>query len=390
MAGCAVAVALIAAGCGAGGSDGPVRLIVTPRDALLDAPLHIRATGLDPGARATLRASWRSVGGATWTSSTPVRADGHGTVTLTGAAARAVIEPMRPPRAQSFAHPFFAVAVERTPEPLELSLGSARASVLRRGAPAGIEARELTVARDGLAGYFYTPGGPRRRSALIVIGGSEGGISGIQEAALLAAHGHPALALGYFDEPGLPQRLGNIPLDYFARGFRWLGRQDGVDPHRMAISGASRGSEAALLMGADFPQLVRGVIGMVPSADVNTGLEGVATAWRLHGRPVPDGPIAVERIRGPVLTVSGGADAQWNSTVYARRIARRREAHHAPYHDVALHYPGAGHAIALPVPALPPPNPSDIGSGGSALADAAAREDAWPRILAFMDQLPGA
>jgi dienelactone hydrolase len=329
------------------------------------------------------------LGGPGGSSSTPVRADAHGTVTLRGAAAIAVIERMRPPRAQSFAHPYFGVRVDQRPEPLRLALGGARVMVLRRGAPPGLESKVLTVAHDGLAGYFYTPGGPHRRSALIVIGGSEGGISGIQEAALLAAHGHPALALGYFDEPGLPQRLGNIPLEYFARAFRWLARQDGVDPHRMVISGGSRGSEAALVMGADYPQLVRGVLAMVPSADVNVGLEGAPDAWRLHGRPVPEGPIAVERIRGPVLTVSAGEDAVWNSTHFAQRIQRRRAAHHVAYHDIALHYPRAGHAIAEPFPSLPPANPDDNGTGGTAGADAAARHDLWPRILDFMDHLPG-
>jgi dienelactone hydrolase len=388
-AGCAVAIALAAAGCGGGGGSGPVRLAVTPRDALLDAPLTISASGLDPGSKTVLRASWRSVGGPDWASSTPETADAHGRLTLRGAAALDVVLRMRPPRAESFQHPYFAVAIDR-PAPLRVALGSARATVLRRGATPGLHAKVLTVAHDGLAGYFYTPGGSRRRSALLVAGGSEGGISGIQEAALLASHGHPALALGYFEEPGLPGRLGNIRLEYFARALRWLGRQPGVDPHRLAMSGVSRGSEAALLMGADFPQLVRGVIALVPSADANGGLAGAADAWLLGGRGVAPGPIAVERIRGPVLTASAGQDGVWNSTVYARRIQRRLASHHVPYRSVALHYPRAGHGIGQPVPALPPTNPADVGTGGSAAADAAARPDLWLHILDFMDRLPGA
>jgi dienelactone hydrolase len=383
---CTVAVALMAAGCGGGGGSGPVRLTVTPRDALLDAPLAISATGLDPGSRTVLRASWPSSKGPTWSSSTPVTADSHGRLTLQGAAALDVVLRMRPPRAQSFQHPYFGVALD-APDPLRLTLGGARAMVLRRGATPDLQRQVLTVAHDGLAGYFYTPSGPRTHSAVLVIGGSEGGISGTQEAALLAAHGHPALALGYFDEPGLPGRLGNVPLEYFARALRWLGRQPGVDPHRLAMSGVSRGSEAALLMGADFPQLVRGVIALVPSADVNTGLAGAADAWRLHGRGVVPGPIAVERIRGPVLTASAAEDGVWNSTVYAQRIQRRLAAHHVPYRDVALHYAGAGHGIGQPVPGLPPTNPADVGTGGSAAADAAARPDLWMHILAFLDRL---
>jgi Acyl-CoA thioester hydrolase/BAAT N-terminal region len=109
-----VTLALLAAlatlaGCGGGGSD-RVRLAASPRDALLDTALTIRATGLEPGARATLHASWRSIGGATWTSSTPVRADSHGTLTLRGAAAIGVLSRMRPPPQEAFRAPYFGVA----------------------------------------------------------------------------------------------------------------------------------------------------------------------------------------------------------------------------------------------------------------------------------------
>jgi dienelactone hydrolase len=391
MRGRLVTLALLTAiaGCG-GGGHGPVRLTTSPHDALLDAPLTIHATGLDPGSRTTLHASWRSIGGATWRSSTPVRADSHGTVTLRGAAAIGVLTRMRPPAAEAFRAPYFRVAVDKPPDPVRLELGGAPTSVLRRGAAPGVKMTILTVAHDRRAGYFFTAGGPRRHAAVVVLGGSEGGITGIQEAALLASHGHPALALGYFDEPGLPHRLGNIRLEYFQSALRWLSRRPGVDPHRLAISGVSRGSEAALLSGVAFPRLVRGVIALVPSSDVNDGLEGATNAWLRHGRPVAIGPIPVERIAGPVLTASAGEDTVWNSTAYAQRIQHRLAAHHVPYRPVALQYPRAGHGVGTFVPSLPTTDPKSVGTGGSATADAAGREDLWPRLLAFLDQLPRA
>jgi hypothetical protein len=54
---------------------------------------------------------------------------------------------------------------------------------------------------------------PARRPALLIFGGSEGGLSGTLIAALLAAHGYPALALAYFNAPGLPATLSDIPLE---------------------------------------------------------------------------------------------------------------------------------------------------------------------------------
>ena len=42
---------------------------------------------------------------------------------------------------------------------------------------------------------------------------------------LIASHGFPALAVAYFDEPGLPCALQNIRLEYFVRAIQWLRAQ---------------------------------------------------------------------------------------------------------------------------------------------------------------------
>src|SRR6202035_2628930 len=110
----------------------------------------------------------------------------------------------------------------------------------------------------------------------------------------------------------------NIPLEYFARALTWLAGQPNVDAHHIYVNGASRGSEAALLLGAYYPNLVAGVIAATPG---NTALCSYpacdAPAWTLNGQALPythqfnltspsDNPAAVipvEHIQGSILMI---------------------------------------------------------------------------------------
>src|SRR5206468_319668 len=110
----------------------------------------------------------------------------------------------------------------------------------------------------------------REKRALVLVGGSEGGLSAYVSAIAvhLAAHGYPVLALAYFGSPGLPATLARIPLEYFARGLHWLGERPEVDAHRIDAFGISRGSEAAQLVAIHWPSVVHGVVLGVPSDTV--------------------------------------------------------------------------------------------------------------------------
>jgi hypothetical protein len=99
----------------------------------------------------------------------------------------------------------------------------ARTTLARRTFDPTVQVRHLTVRRDGREGYLFTPQVHDRRPAVLVFGGSEGGDSMVEVAALLSAHGYPALSLAYFDAPGLPHELARVPLEYFARAVRTSG-----------------------------------------------------------------------------------------------------------------------------------------------------------------------
>jgi dienelactone hydrolase len=273
----------------------------------------------------------------------------------------------------------------------------ATATVVRRTQDPSVMTRKETFARDGFVGRFYMPKHPKRTPVLI-FGGSGGGLIS-PEPQLLASHGFPTLVIAYFGEPGLPQSLVRIPLEYFVRAIRWLDRQPGIDAGRLTVSGVSRGSEPALLLGADFPQLVHAVVALAPSSLVQRGLPRDRTryvpAWTLHGKPVPfPSAIPVEKIRGPIFLAAGAADALWPSYSYEQQIVHRLHAHGR--HDVtALSYADAGHDVGFAVPNVPlytvhdSPRYGPLDLGGSRPADARARSDLWPKLLRFLSAVPG-
>jgi dienelactone hydrolase len=377
---CVFAV-LVVAGCGGRSHGSRASLTVTPAHGLADTAVTVRASGIAPHAAVTLRASWTGFRGQHAESSVPLRADGGGRIDLHGFDGDRFLWGMRAPPL-GFGLPDTGDTVVR----LALMEGGkvvAHGDVHRRVAAPGVRARLLTVGREGLVGVFIAPTAARRRGAVLVVGGSEGGVSGVDMAALLASHGHPALALGYFGAPGLPRQLRRIPLEYFERGLRWLARQPSVDPGHVTMLGVSRGGEPALLSGIHFPKLVHAVIALVPEPEVALALDGRAPAWTYRGRPLLQRPIAVERVRGPILMASAGEDAMAPSSFATRGYEARLAEHHFGFFHERLDYPRAGHDIGSAIPYLPQPDP--IRYGGDPRASALAKTKLWPRILDFLD-----
>ena len=93
-------------------------------------------------------------------------------------------------------------------------------------------------------------------AAILVIGGSDGSVPA-DLARALAARGYPSLALAYYGGGDLAQSFTKIRLDYFVKALGWL--DDEVRPTHLLVFGFSRGSEAALLLGADFKGILNGL-----------------------------------------------------------------------------------------------------------------------------------
>ena len=362
--------AVLLVGCG---SSRDVHIDVPPRT-LAGQPAEIHVEGLHSDERVEVRARWRSAEGVVWTGAQTVRAD-RSNRAKTGLR---FLSRMRP---RGRARSFFELPVQRNRIALSVVDGSdtlARTTLVRDIAPPSVRARELTVAREGIAGAYFVPPHPQG-FAVLLLGGSEGGSSSERPvAALLAAHGHPALAIAYFGAPGLPGALRRVPVETVSRGIAWLRRQPAARGHPTAILGVSRGGELALLAASLDPSLARAIIALVPGAYVLQGLpRGPAWTWR--GRALPVGnEIPVQHIRGTVLVAGATDDNVWPSGDYADTIAETIAANGSA-RVVKRIYRGAGHGLATPIPYTP--DVADIGLGGSTDANERAREDLWPRIL---------
>jgi acetyl esterase/lipase len=143
----------------------------------------------------------------------------------------------------------------------------------------------IPVHENGLAGIFYKPSGPGSYPGIIILRGAEGGLRADQ-AALLASHGFAGLALAYYNYDGLPTTLANIPLEYFQAAIHWLQAQENVRADRVAVLGASRGGELALLLGASFSN-IKVVVAYVPSSHIGPAEDSIQPAWTFHGTPMP-------------------------------------------------------------------------------------------------------
>jgi dienelactone hydrolase len=360
----ALGLAVVAAGCG---SHRGASIDVRPAHSLSTEPLAIHVNGLVPHAALTLTLRSRDAAGVVWTSKTRLHADGTGNAV---AGTRAVYRLTAPKHPNAFyIWPYRAAAT------FTASAAGVTATFMR--AIDAAKPQRETVAGDGFFGSYYAQPRSGRHPALLVLGGSEGGLGTGFLAANLAGRGYPSLALAYFQEPGLPKSLRRIPLEYFAHALRWLAAQPDVDPSKIVVLGISRGSEAAQLLGVHYPKLVHGVVAAVPSDVVNCSYPGCAdSAWTFRGRPLPNARIPDERIQGPVLLICAGQDEIWPSCDYAHD-AMSHLAHDRFSHLLVVE-PRSRHHVGALVPYEPNPESATVD------ADEVGREDAWPQLLAFL------
>jgi len=418
------------------------RIIIKPREALIDQSISIKLEGFPPGEVVALEASMVDGRDNQWNSRAAFITGEDGSIDLTKqkplSGSYGGIDPMG----------LFWSMESGSGEGYYWSLepkiftftaylnGEEAASAQFRQLPVDPEVEIEKVREDGMVGTFFKPPGDKPRPAVIVLGGSGGGLIWTENmAALIASRGFQSLALAYFNLEDLPVFLSEIPLEYFESAIAWLKRKKSVDPEKIAVLGNSKGAELALVLGATFRD-IKAVIGYSANSLVTQGLnpdllKKPTSSWSFKGKPVPFMPlmgaekilkpgmnepislrdcylenlmtnpaaeeatIPVEKINGPILIISGEDDQLIPSDVFGDIIMDRlRESNH-PYHFEHICYEGAGHSLAyINTPATRRKfslKYMDIGLaiGGSPEDTARSKYDSWPRILEFLEESLG-
>ena len=276
---------------------------------------------------------------------------------------------------------------------------------------------------------LYTVGEAPKPVVVILHGADGNDEASTRFGPILARMGYAAVGLPYYSPnwgeygpppkfPDLPGSFIDIRVDQIADLREALRALPGADVERFGLFGASKGAEFALIAGSRYPW-IDSIVAYAPTDVVWEGwglemveAEGARSSFSFNGEPLPFMPyrgfvegllagpaadlraihangridhpdreaaarIPVEAYAGDLLLIAGGKDAQWDASAASEAIVRSRNA--AGLDTTALIYADAGHDLV-----------GDGGvrqterSGGSPEADAAARRDAWPQVVAFM------
>jgi dienelactone hydrolase len=409
----------------------PLACSVDPATAAMDQKVSIRVTGLAPREEVTLTLSTQDAIARSWQTGALYKADRNGVLDLAQSPVASRLYPgseymylfshLKLNRGEKGPHLYLS----NVQEPMLCSLefvgetsGVVRSELKRQFTTENVTMKQ--VRQHGLIGSYFAPITKKPVPGLLIIGGAIGGSLWTERAAaLLANRGFACLALTYFNAGNLPDNLVEIPLEYFTTALAWLREQDEVNENALGIVGKSKGAEAALLI-AERAMDIRCVVCYSAPAVVYQGVQAsgpvlsARSSWTHRGQPLPFVPcyqegqainletlknlsaihsanldtnyivrsaaIKVENSHSKFMFIAGEADEVWPSVRFGEMLMSRLAASQRIHGSLLLTYPNAGHGIDIPF--LPP---SPVG-GGSVIANAKASEEAWQKMLEFLNK----
>lgn len=275
------------------------------------------------------------------------------------------------------------------------------------------------IKRPDIVGNFYPVIG-KSSGAVLVIGGSDGGISATADniAKAVSEAGFDAMAVSYWGSPGQPLEMKELPLEEFDAAIDFLKKKSNSG-QRVAIMGYSKGAEAALLLAARRSDLA-GIVAGAPTSvswqalDFVGAFVGGTSTFSYDGKALPylpysgidffEGPtvfeihdislrrianypsaaIEIEKSQAPVLLLCGSKDLIWPACDMAKTLVERARDKGATLPRL-LAYPEAGHGVlGPPLGLVLREDPLVTKLTRTAKADAEARADAWPQVIEFL------
>ncbi|XP_044211586.1 peroxisomal succinyl-coenzyme A thioesterase-like [Thunnus albacares] len=414
-----------------------VKLTVQPSRGLVDEKFTILVQNAPPGSQLTVHALHQCEDGYTWEAFAHYIANASGTVnvsedlslggTYSGVEPMGLLWSLRPVPGSK---PGLRMRKMNVQTPMEIRIsvyqGHSTEAFITQVPLASVFVERwymapgivrVPITEGGLTATLFLPSGPGPFPGLLDLWGGGGKLVEYR-AALLASHGFASLALDYLT-PKVTLETGKmVDNQYFETAYRVLQQHPQVLSSRIAMLGLSFGTCIALKMAA-YSQVVklRCVVGISGShvqpvdgsvkeileyfqrnAEKTRFNEENQVIWRDLTLPIPTDPalkVDVGRLQCPVMLVVAEDDQNWPASESAQDIKEMMEQAGNSHLLTILSYPNAGHLIEPPyTPHFRASSFKTVGQGqmlmalwgGDTVPHARAQEDAWRKMLAFLQE----
>jgi len=297
------------------------------------------------------------------------------------------------------------------------------------------KAKDIVVKQisDGFTGQLFYQENSRNKT-ILMLGGSDGQLEGLTlMAGPLASRGFNVLIVPYFGANGLPEKLEEVPLEYFEKIFRWLESNEITKAKKIYLHGTSKGGELALLLASRYSQIKK-VVAVEPHTYCFQALDGLmsgknVSSWSYQGKSIPFvavdnniffedckkdiekgipfgfastykkslekannkevARIKVENSEADILLICGKKDNIWNSYDACSEILRNIKNHNYSHHVELLSYENMGHPMPIPF-IIPlsftlemPMNEGIFTSGGTVEGNAQGQYESFQKTIEF-------
>ncbi|XP_078022207.1 acyl-coenzyme A thioesterase 1-like [Epinephelus lanceolatus] len=409
-------------------------LTAAPARALIDEPISIKGRFLPPHSPVTVCAQMHSDDGDLWEAFAHYNTNSDGTVNLTrdpsvggsylGCEPMGLFWGLQPAPGSREGLRLRKKNVE-TPYVVLMSLMKGHVSPSERQstelaavtterwymAP-GVQRKEIR--QDGVVATLFLPPGPGPFPAVLDMWGMGGGLVEYRSA-LFASRGYASLSLTYFNHKDLPGPQGKVSVgdSYFKSAFHLLQDHHQVFADKVGIIGLSFGGYITLRMATQMgvkPSCLICINSPLGSTIMHSDVGGEIiesnqkywtyddqgyVSFRDISLPTnfnPESMLKLEHLACPLMYIVGEDDLSASSVETADVIEETLKAVGKSHLFTRVSYPDAGHLIEPPYTpnarvSLWSVKPKKMFTlwGGHPAPHAAAQEDAWKKVLDFME-----